>query len=117
MDRFNAIGIDDYANLTTAELADRIRDRAQPCGYMAAFGGTIGVLDAMIHQQDIRRPLSLPRTTPRERLRAALQLSLYVAVRAGSTRLASTPFRCKARELVEMTTQTNVDRGMTTTVP
>src|SRR4051794_35589568 len=37
MDRFNAICIDDYANLTNAELAERIRDRAQPRGYMAAF--------------------------------------------------------------------------------
>lgn len=78
MDRFNAICIDDYANLTNAELAERIRGRTQPRGYMAAFDGTIGLLDAMIHQQDIRRPLRLARTIPHERLRAALQRSLYV---------------------------------------
>lgn len=57
MDRFNAIAIAEYADLGTAELVDLIRQRAQPRGYMAAFGGTIGLLDAMIRQQDIRRPL------------------------------------------------------------
>jgi hypothetical protein len=45
--------------LSTVELVDLLRQRAQPRGYMAAFGGTIGLLDAMIHQQDIRRPLGI----------------------------------------------------------
>ncbi|WP_372443024.1 maleylpyruvate isomerase family mycothiol-dependent enzyme [Mycolicibacterium baixiangningiae] len=80
MDRFNAIAIDDYASFTTAELVDIIRERAQPRGYMAAFGGTIGLLDAMIHQQDIRRPLGIARVIPPERLRVALQRSLYVPI-------------------------------------
>lgn len=80
MDRFNAIAIDDYASLTTDELVDLIRRRAQPRGYMATFDGTIGLLDAMIHQQDIRRPLSSARTIPAEHLRTALQRSLYVPI-------------------------------------
>jgi uncharacterized protein (TIGR03083 family) len=86
MDRFNAIAIDDYAGLTTAELVDLIGQRAQPRGYMAAFGGTIGLLDAMIHQQDIRRPLGIARVIPPERLRAALQRALYVPLLCGAWR-------------------------------
>jgi uncharacterized protein (TIGR03083 family) len=80
MDRFNAIAIDDYACLTTTELVDLFRQRARPRGYMAAFGGTVGLLDAMIHQQDIRRPLGIARAIPPERLRTALQRSLYVPI-------------------------------------
>ncbi|CAA0124258.1 Uncharacterised protein [Mycolicibacterium vanbaalenii] len=80
MDRFNANAIADYVDLGTAELVDLIRQRAQPRGYMAAFGGTIGLLDAMIHQQDIRRPLGIARVIPPQRLRAALQRSLYVPI-------------------------------------
>ncbi|MBV9513123.1 MAG: maleylpyruvate isomerase family mycothiol-dependent enzyme [Mycobacteriaceae bacterium] len=80
MNRFNAIGINNYAHLTTAELVELIYRRAYPRGYMAAFGGTIGLLDAMIHQQDIRRPLDIRRTVPAERLYTALQRSLYVPI-------------------------------------
>jgi uncharacterized protein (TIGR03083 family) len=80
VDRFNATAIADYADLGTVELVDLIRQRAQPRGYMAAFGGTIGLLDAMIHQQDIRRPLGIARAIPPERLRAALKRSLYVPI-------------------------------------
>jgi uncharacterized protein (TIGR03083 family) len=78
MDRFNALLIDSYARFTTPELIDLIHRRARPRGYMAALGGTIGLLDAMIHQQDIRRPLGTPRSIPAERLEIALQRSLYV---------------------------------------
>jgi uncharacterized protein (TIGR03083 family) len=47
--RFNAISVDDYADVGTDELVDLIRQRARPRGYMAALDGTIGLLDAMIH--------------------------------------------------------------------
>lgn len=80
MNRFNTICIDSYAYLTAAELVELIYRRVYPRGYMAAFGGTIGLLDAMIHQQDIRRPLDIHRTIPSERLRTALQRSLYVPI-------------------------------------
>jgi hypothetical protein len=78
MDRFNALLIDSYARFTTPELIDLIHRRARPRGYMAALEGTIGLLDAMIHQQDIRRPLGMPRSIPAERLEIALERSLYV---------------------------------------
>lgn len=86
MDRFNAALVDDYACFATADLVDLVRQRTQPRGYMAALDGTIGLLDAMIHQQDIRRPLGIGRVIPPERLRSALQRSLYVPILCGAWR-------------------------------
>lgn len=36
----------------------------------------IALVDGMIHQQDIRRPLGIPRTIPEERVRAVLIYAL-----------------------------------------
>lgn len=41
-----------------------------------AFGGRIALADCMIHQQDIRRALKLPRNIPDERLRIVLDFAL-----------------------------------------
>jgi hypothetical protein len=38
----------------------------------AGFGGRIALTDGVIHHQDIRRPLGLPREIPADRLRCAL---------------------------------------------
>ena len=40
----------------------------------------------MIHQQDIRRALGIPRTIPAERLRTALEFSLYAPTIRGAWR-------------------------------
>lgn len=42
----------------------------------AGFGGRIALVDGLIHHQDIRRPLGMPRDVPAERLRAALPFAL-----------------------------------------
>lgn len=47
-------------------------DQWQPAGLTARFGGRIGLVDGLIHHQDIRRALGVPREIPRERLSAAL---------------------------------------------
>ena len=44
-------------------------------GFAAGFNGGIALVDAMIHHQDIRRPLKLPRVIPPERLKAALDFA------------------------------------------
>jgi uncharacterized protein (TIGR03083 family) len=75
IDRFNQIGVDFYADASHVELTALLRERTQPRGYMAAFP-RIGLLDAMIHQQDIRRAIEVGRTIPDHRLRAALYASL-----------------------------------------
>jgi uncharacterized protein (TIGR03083 family) len=46
----------------------------------------IALVDGMIHQQDIRRALSLPRDIPSQRLRTVLDCSLNVPAVRGARR-------------------------------
>lgn len=84
-DRANALGQAEYRARPPEELIAILRRNPQPRGLPAAFGGMIGFLDGLIHQQDIRRPLGLPRTIPPERLQAALR-ALRFAVPVGAAR-------------------------------
>ncbi|RZQ59654.1 maleylpyruvate isomerase family mycothiol-dependent enzyme [Amycolatopsis suaedae] len=73
--RINDIGMREY-DRDPGELITLLRAHQRPRGLTAGFGGMIGLLDATIHQQDIRRPLGLPREIPADRLRTALRLVL-----------------------------------------
>lgn len=85
IDRFNQVGVDFYADASPAELTALLRERVQPRGYMATFP-RIGLLDAMIHQQDIRRAIDVPRAIPEHRLRAALYAALRMPLTRGAWR-------------------------------
>jgi hypothetical protein len=85
-DRVNALGVADLADRTTDELVDAMRVHAEPSGLPAGFGGMIGLVDGMIHQQDIRRPLAIPRTIPQHRLRAALEFARFAPLIRGAWR-------------------------------
>ncbi|MDT2009254.1 maleylpyruvate isomerase family mycothiol-dependent enzyme [Rhodococcus opacus] len=84
--RVNQLGVADLADRTTEELVDLIRIHAEPSGLPAGFGGMIGLVDGMIHQQDIRRPLAIPRTIPPQRLRAALDFARFAPLIRGAWR-------------------------------
>ncbi|MEO8814011.1 MAG: maleylpyruvate isomerase family mycothiol-dependent enzyme [Mycobacterium sp.] len=73
--RANAAGVIDYAQHSPQQLLELLHRSLRPRGLTAVFGGRIGLLDAMIHQQDIRRPLGLARDVPAERLRVALDFA------------------------------------------
>ena len=95
IDRINQVGVDDYADRSPEQIVALIREYAHPHGLTAGFGGKIALTDNMIHQQDIRRALGIPRTIPAERLRTALDFSLYAptirgAWRARGVRLVAT---------------------------
>jgi uncharacterized protein (TIGR03083 family) len=68
-DRINAIGVADYADRSPEQITALIRAHAQPHGLTGGFGGKIALTDGMIHQQDIRRSIGLPRTIDPARLR------------------------------------------------
>jgi uncharacterized protein (TIGR03083 family) len=70
--RVNAVGVADYAARSPEQLVALLRQHAVPTGLTAGFGGRIALVDALIHHQDVRRPLGLSREVPPERLRAAL---------------------------------------------
>jgi uncharacterized protein (TIGR03083 family) len=71
-DRANDLGVAAAAQLSNAELLDLAKAHIQPGGLPATFDGQIALTDGLIHHQDIRRPLRLPRDIPTDRLRAAL---------------------------------------------
>ncbi|ANN17671.1 DinB family protein [Amycolatopsis orientalis] len=77
LDRMNALGVAREPDRTPEELIARIEERLQPRGLTAAFGGRVALLDGLVHQQDIRRPLGLPREIPPERLRHALAFARF----------------------------------------
>lgn len=81
--RVNAICLAAYAGQTPADLVALARRCGEPRGLPAGFQGGIALVDAMVHQQDIRRPLGRPRTIPPDRLRAALEFAQYAPVIRG----------------------------------
>ena len=74
-DRVNALGVAAYADDSTDELLALVKNHLQPRGLPAGFGGRIALTDGLIHYQDIRRALGIPRDVPIDRLRAALQFA------------------------------------------
>ena len=87
VDRINAIGLAESTELGPAELLRLLDDHLTPTGLTAGLGGAIGLTDGMIHQQDIRRPLGLPRTIPAQRLVPALRTALFSPVLLGLLRV------------------------------
>jgi uncharacterized protein (TIGR03083 family) len=71
-DAANQVGVDQYAKLSPDELLAELRGHLRPAGLTARFGGRIGLVDGLIHHQDIRRALGAARKVPTERLSAAL---------------------------------------------
>jgi uncharacterized protein (TIGR03083 family) len=84
--RVNAVGVAEYATRSPQQLVELARASIRPRGLTAGFGGMIALVDGMIHQQDIRRPLGIPRTIPPDRLRAVLDYALTVPAVRGATR-------------------------------
>ena len=84
--RANAIGVGEYAVRTPGQLCELMRTCIPPRGWTAGFGGMIALVDGMIHQQDIRRPLGIPRDIPAQRLRTVLNYALSVPAVNGALR-------------------------------
>ena len=100
-DRINAIGVADYADRPPEQIVAMIRANTEPTGQTGGFGGRIALTDGMIHQQDIRRPLGIPRTIDPERLRTALDFARFAptirgAWRARGVRLVATDLHWSA---------------------
>jgi uncharacterized protein (TIGR03083 family) len=73
--KVNELGVGEYSR-SPQELINILRAHQRPRGLTAGFGGMIALVDGMIHQQDIRRPLGMPREIPHDRLRTTLRLAL-----------------------------------------
>jgi uncharacterized protein (TIGR03083 family) len=72
----NALALARYDTASPPQLLALLRDHLQPRGVPAALGSRVGLVEALIHHQDIRRALGQPRRIPPERLLPALRLAL-----------------------------------------
>ena len=95
VDRINALTVAHLSDRSTDDLVDMVRRHATPSGLGAGFGGRIALTDNMIHQQDIRRPLGMPRVIAADRLSVALNFArtaplIRGAWRARGVRLVAT---------------------------
>lgn len=73
--RVNEVALRPFRDLMPAELLDRLAAHLRPRGLTAMMGGAVALTDGLIHHQDIRRGLDLPRAVPTDRLRAALEVA------------------------------------------
>ena len=73
--RVNAVGVAEYAGHRPEQLVELLERHLQPRGLTAGFGGRIALVDGLIHQQDIRRPLGIGRDIPGDRLRPVLDFA------------------------------------------
>jgi uncharacterized protein (TIGR03083 family) len=75
--RVNAVGVAEMRGRRPDELLARLNNHLEPRGLTTGFGGRVALLDALIHHQDIRRPLGKPREIPADRLRLALDFARF----------------------------------------
>lgn len=87
LDRVNAAGVAGSAGHSTDELLTLARGRPHPRGLIRAFGGRIALTDALVHHQDIRRPLGLPRHVPADRLLVVLPFACFAPPIGAATRI------------------------------
>lgn len=74
--RMNDVALARYDQHTPEQLLSLLTDHLEPRGVPAALGGRVGLVETLIHHQDIRRALGQPRAIPAERLRPALHTAL-----------------------------------------
>jgi hypothetical protein len=68
------------------QLIKLMREGVEPAGAGALYLGRVALIECLIHQQDIRRPLGKLRTIPEERLRASLNYARISPMIAGARR-------------------------------
>lgn len=74
--RINAAALARYAESSPRQLLTLLSDHLQPRGLPAMLGSRAGLVETLIHHQDIRRALGRPRQIPAERLLPALRVAL-----------------------------------------
>ncbi|MGW4100939.1 maleylpyruvate isomerase family mycothiol-dependent enzyme [Mycobacterium sp. NPDC004974] len=68
------------------ELRTRMRAGTDPSGAGALYGCRVALIECLIHQQDIRRPLGLPRTVKPDALLTSLTFARISPVIGGARR-------------------------------
>ncbi|WP_132992675.1 maleylpyruvate isomerase family mycothiol-dependent enzyme [Gordonia zhaorongruii] len=95
LSRLNDTGIRDVRNAGPEDLCYLMRKGATPRGVGVGFGGRVALVECVIHQLDVCRPLGILAPIPAERLRTSLDFArLSPVIRGGwhtrGTRLVAT---------------------------
>ena len=72
-DRFNANGVARRAGWSTEQLLTTLERQVEVGRLSRIRRGIPALADTLVHHQDIRRPLALPRAIPADRLRVVLE--------------------------------------------
>ncbi|KHO24225.1 hypothetical protein QQ44_17265 [Mycolicibacterium setense] len=86
VDRINEDARRSRAGLGPDQLRALMRAGIDPSGAGALYGCRVALIECLIHQQDIRRPLGLPRTVDRHALVASLTYARVSPVIGGARR-------------------------------
>ena len=86
VDRLNESAHQANKGLTPDELRTMMRSGADPSGAGALYGCRVALIECLIHQQDIRRPLGMPRTISGDALLASLAFARTSPVIGGARR-------------------------------
>ncbi|WP_245671255.1 maleylpyruvate isomerase family mycothiol-dependent enzyme [Nocardia amamiensis] len=86
VDQLNAAKLPNYSGKEPHELVELMRRGIEPSGAGALYGGRVALIECLIHQQDIRRPLKQTRIIPEQRLRVALNYARISPVIRGARR-------------------------------
>ncbi|MEZ5211623.1 maleylpyruvate isomerase family mycothiol-dependent enzyme [Gordonia sp. (in: high G+C Gram-positive bacteria)] len=89
----NDAGVAEYRDWEPDRLIARMESHLDPRGLTTGFGCRVALLDAMIHQQDIRRALSRPREIPADRLIPALGFARFAPPIGAHRRVLGLSFR------------------------
>lgn len=100
-DRVNDLALARHRANSPEQLLDLLTQHLQPRGLPAALGGRVGLVETLIHHQDIRRALGQPRAIAPQRLLPALHTALIApdiggCWRTRGVRLVATDLRFSA---------------------
>ena len=82
-DRLNRRTAEAWRGRSTTELLDCLRANLIPGGFTRLFGWPTALQEAVVHHQDVRRPLGRPRDVPPERIERVLANLIHSPVLAG----------------------------------
>ncbi|TRW88248.1 maleylpyruvate isomerase family mycothiol-dependent enzyme [Mycolicibacterium sp. 018/SC-01/001] len=86
VDRLNTADLERLSTWSRAEVVAALRTKAEPRGVGAGFDGRIALTECMIHHQDVRRALHLPRVIAAGPLRSALGFARIAPLIRGALR-------------------------------
>lgn len=86
VDRVNSRLLPRFSERSPAELVGLMARHTAPAGAAALYGGRVALIECVIHQQDIRRPLGLDDAVPQDALAVTLTYARVSPVIGGARR-------------------------------